>query len=50
MLLAYHLARTEGLTAHESLDQVRKVRPAALSAEGWEAMAIRVISQLLAAA
>jgi protein-tyrosine phosphatase len=50
MLLAYHLARTNGLTARESLSQVRKVRPEALSAEGWEAMAIRVISQLLAAA
>jgi protein-tyrosine phosphatase len=48
MLLAYHLARTEGLTARESLRRVRKVRPAALSADGWEAMAIRVISELLA--
>jgi protein-tyrosine phosphatase len=50
MLLAYHFARSEGLTALESVAQVRNVCPAALSAEGWEEMAIRVISQLMAAA
>ena len=47
MVLAYHLARTEGLTAREALGRVREVRPTALSADGWEAMAVRVIGGLL---
>ena len=50
MLLAYHLARRDGLKADKALSEVRKVRPAALNAEGWEAMALRVISHLLDAA
>ena len=50
MLLAYHLAREHVLSANQALDRVRRVRPEALSAPGWEEMALRVIHQLLAAA
>jgi len=50
MVLAYHLAKSGGLGIREAIDQVRQARPPALSAAGWEEMAVRVLSQLLAAA
>ena len=50
MVLAYHLAQSTGLGVREAIGQVREARPPALSAAGWEDMAVRVISQLLAAA
>ena len=33
------------MAAGEAIEAVRKVRPVALSAEGWEAFAIRVSSR-----
>lgn len=49
MLLAYHIARSRGLPAATAIEHVREVRPNALAAAGWERMAERVISKLLAA-
>ena len=46
MLFAYHLARLDGMDAVAALDRVRRVRPQALSAGGWEAMALRVMRRL----
>ena len=48
-LLTYHVARTEGLAPEAALARVRRVRERALSAEGWEPMALRVIGRLLGA-
>ncbi|MEW6750137.1 MAG: dual specificity protein phosphatase family protein [Candidatus Latescibacterota bacterium] len=50
MLLAYHAARAESLSPRQAIQRVRQVRPAALTAQGWEAMAVRVIEALVAGA
>jgi protein-tyrosine phosphatase len=49
MLLALFLARRDGLAAADAIARVRKVRPEAISAPGWEEMALRVITRLAAA-
>lgn len=49
LVLAYYLAKTYGLEVGEAIDRIRQARPPALSAAGWEEMAVRVISRLLAA-
>lgn len=46
MVLAYHLAVTEGLSAANAIERVRAVMPQALAAAGWEDMAVRVIDRL----
>jgi protein-tyrosine phosphatase len=46
MVMAYYLVRTQRLDAEAAIAQVRAVRPTALSAPGWEAMALRVIRAL----
>lgn len=46
MVLAYHLAVTEDLSAKDAIARVRAVRPEALTASGWEDMAVRVIDRL----
>jgi hypothetical protein len=47
LVLAYYLARSNELDVYEAINWVKRVRPMALSAEGWEDMAARVISRLL---
>jgi protein-tyrosine phosphatase len=44
LYLCYYLVR-DGASPDEAIDQVRRVRPIALSAQGWEALARRVLSQ-----
>ena len=46
-LLTYHVARTEVLAPADALARVRRIRPRAISAEGWEPMALRAIARLL---
>lgn len=46
LFLAYYLMRERGLTAEEAIEEVRLVRPIALSAEGWEAFARQVLRSL----
>lgn len=48
MLLAIFLAKQEGLSASEAIRRVREVRPLAITAPGWEALALEVIPQVLA--
>lgn len=42
-LMVYYLFRKYGTPFQAGLDQVRKVRPNALTALGWEEMARRVV-------
>jgi protein-tyrosine phosphatase len=46
LLLAYHLVCAEQLTPEAAIARVREVRPKALTAPGWEEMAVRVIARL----
>jgi protein-tyrosine phosphatase len=44
LFLSYYLAVVEGLKSGEAVEEVRRVRPIALSAEGWEPFARRVLA------
>jgi protein-tyrosine phosphatase len=44
LFFCYFLMRHARMAAGEAIEAVRKVRPVALSAEGWEDFAIRVLS------
>ena len=46
MLLSYYLCKTEGLAVDAAIEEVRRVRPIALSAEGWEAFTREVLEAL----
>lgn len=48
MLLALYVARKEGLSAAAAIQRVRQVRPHAITAPGWEALALAVIPRVLA--
>jgi protein-tyrosine phosphatase len=48
MLLAIFLAKKEGLSAVAAIQRVREVRPLAITAPGWEALALEVIPRVLA--
>ena len=48
MLLALFVAKRDGLAAGEAIRKVREVRPPAVSAPGWEALALAVIPRVLA--
>ncbi len=48
LLLAYHLAVSEGLCPEEAIRKVKQVRPKALSARGWTEMAQRILLTLTA--
>jgi len=48
MFLAYFLCVTEGLAPSDAIREVRRVRPIALTAEGWEQLAGRVLGELVA--
>lgn len=48
MFLSYYLCITEHLSVPGAISEVRRVRPIALSAEGWEEFTGRVLQTLLA--
>lgn len=48
MLLALIVAKQEGLSARAAIAKVRTVRPEAITAHGWEEMALEVIPRVLA--
>lgn len=43
MFLSYYLCVTEGMTPTQAVAEVRRVRPIALSAEGWEEFTLKVL-------
>lgn len=43
LFLAYYLCRTEGLSASYAMSEVRRVRPIAFTATGWEEFALSVL-------
>jgi len=43
LVLAYYMARREELDAATAIRRLRMTRPEALSAEGWEDMAVELI-------
>ena len=47
LVLSHYIARREGLDASAAIQKVRAVRPEALSAPGWEEMALEVIPKLI---
>ena len=47
MFLSYYLCKTEGLPPMEAIEEVKRVRPIALSAEGWESFTRTVIDALV---
>ncbi len=48
MLLAVWVAKMEGLSAPEAIRRVREARPLAITAPGWEALALSVIPRVVA--
>lgn len=48
MLLAVLVAKKEGLLARAAIAKVREVRPLAITAPGWEALALEVIPRVVA--
>lgn len=44
LFMAYYLTRTQSMSAKESVAAVRKVRPIAFSALGWEQFTVDVLS------
>lgn len=46
LLLAYHLVQSQGLSPEAAIAAVKQVRPKALTALGWEEMAVRIFRQL----
>jgi len=43
LVLAHYIAEKENLAAPEAIGRLRSIRPEALSAEGWEDMALQLI-------
>jgi protein-tyrosine phosphatase len=48
MLLAAFVAKKEGLSAAAAIARVRETRPLAITAPGWEALALKVIPRVIA--
>lgn len=48
LLLAILVAKREGIPAEAAIRRVREVRPLAISAPGWEALALQVIPRVVA--
>ncbi len=48
MLLAVLVAKKESLSARAAIQRVRDVRPLAITAPGWEALALKVIPRVVA--
>jgi protein-tyrosine phosphatase len=49
LFLTYYLCTTEGLSPSDAIREVRRVRPIALTADGWELFAQRVLAELVSA-
>ena len=47
LVLCYYMARREDIDAKTALARIRKIRPNALSAVGWENMALSLLPKLL---
>ena len=47
MLLALFIAKKDGLSADAAIQKVREVRPRAITAPGWEALALTVIPRVV---
>jgi len=45
MFLCYYLYKAEGLPPLEAIQEVKRVRPIALSAEGWESFTLDVLRE-----
>lgn len=43
-LLAYYIMKTENISPIEAINRIRIVQPKAITAKGWEEMAIRIMS------
>jgi hypothetical protein len=48
LLMSYFLIRTQGLSIDEAIREVRRVRPIALSAVGWEDFGREILARLTA--
>jgi protein-tyrosine phosphatase len=48
MLLAVIVAKKEGIPARAAIQRVREVRPLAITAPGWETLALEVIPRVIA--
>ena len=46
LFLSYYLCVIEGLTPSQAIGELRRVRPIALSAEGWESFSYQVLGEL----
>ncbi len=46
MFLSYYLCAVEGLRPEAAIDELRRVRPTALSAPGWESFTLQVLRAL----
>lgn len=46
LFLSYFLVRAAGLSARQAIQQVQKVRPTALSADGWTGFAQQLLARL----
>ncbi len=49
LFLSYYVCTTEGLSPSDAIREVRRVRPIALTADGWEQFAQRVLAELVSA-
>jgi protein-tyrosine phosphatase len=43
LLMSYYLMRTQGMTVEQALSEVRRVRPIALSALGWNEFGLEIL-------
>lgn len=46
LILAYHLMQKEKLSPRDAISRLRQIRPEAITAPGWEAMALNVFERL----
>jgi protein-tyrosine phosphatase len=46
LFLSYYLCAIEGLTPGEAVRELKRVRPIALSAQGWESFSYQVLGKL----
>ena len=46
MFLSYYLCKAEGMAPAKAIEEVKRVRPIALTAEGWDSFALRVLDAL----
>ena len=46
MFMSYYLAKTEGLSTAAAIDEVKRVRPIALTAAGWDPFTRQVLAAL----